>query len=126
MKQLKQLLNKVSHLVLLGLAVGLVWLQIPNNSALAATSSTDYLHKPIGETKSVVMKNERSQIVLGCLPQNLGEAQQQLQTKITDNLEDLGLSQLDRIFDLRANPELAQAKREFVQCLEAKGILHRG
>jgi len=61
-------------------------------------------------------KSDRTSAVLACFPKQLS------QPNLKRTLSEMGNDQLERIFNLKANPKLSQAETEFKDCLNRKGF----
>ena len=61
-------------------------------------------------------KSDRTSAVLACFPKQLS------QPNLKRTLSEMGNDQLERIFNLKANPKLSQAEIEFKDCLNRKGF----
>lgn len=65
---------------------------------------------------------ERFQAVLECLPRQLGIEQSDPGSRIARAFGEWGKDQFERTFNMKADPQLTSAEREFESCLEDKGI----
>jgi hypothetical protein len=106
-----QFLNLLRRTLLTGLLAGLIWLPgLPFNSALA-------MPDPLASIVATPAKgDERLSVVISCLPKQLS------QPSLKRAWDEMGNDQLERVFNLKANPKLSQAEIELKSCLNRQGF----
>lgn len=86
-------------------------------SALAVPTVADMMPgKMVLQDVNSTAKSDRTNAVLACLPKQLS------QPDLKRTLSEMGNDQLERIFNLKANPKLSQAEIELKDCLNRKGF----
>lgn len=105
-----QFLNLLRRTLLTGLLAGLIWLPgLPFNSALA-------MPNPLASIAAPAQGGERLNALISCLPKQLS------QPSLKRAWDEMGNDQLERAFNLKANPKLSQAEVELGNCLNHKGF----
>ncbi|MGL4621990.1 MAG: hypothetical protein ACRCZS_23525 [Chroococcidiopsis sp.] len=106
-----QFLNLLRRTLFVGLLAGLIWLPgLSFNSALA-------MPNPLASTIAApVQGGERIGALISCLPKQLS------QPSLKRAWDEMGNDQLERVFNLKANPKLSQAEIELGNCLNHKGF----
>ncbi len=112
-----QFLNVLRKALLISLLIGLIWLPgffdaalaIPDLAALPAATKL----QPVGSTS---LEGERLTALIGCLPKQLS------QPSFKRALSEMGDDQLERAFNLKANPKLSLAELELKGCMNRKGF----
>lgn len=127
-------LLKRGFLLLLGGAVALLvaallWVQsLPEETARALFSlqtvdraATFEGDRPL--TPEAQAERERLQAAIDCLPVELGiGGDLNSRGRLDRALGEMGNDQLERVFNLKTDPQLSEAEREFEACLRAKGV----
>lgn len=131
MIELKKILKRLRQtMIITGLLASLVWLQGLWISPVQAMPNTN---SPYTHTQPRILDDEsakqalsdryRYQVVLNCIPEELGNVNNDTQERIERALSELGNDQLERAFDLTDDPQLSNAELEFEQCLQSNGII---
>lgn len=116
---LNRVLSLLQQTLLTSLLVGLIWLSgLPLNSALAMPNIVTALPKEIASqlVDSTSVEGDRMSALITCLPKQLS------QPNLKRALSEMGNDQLERAFNLKANPKLSQAEMDLANCLNHQGL----
>lgn len=99
--------------LLTSVLIGLIWLPgFLSSSAFAVTSGAgvpvDVAPQLVNSTST---EGDRIAAVAACLPKQLS------QPSLKRALNEMGNDQLERVFNLKANPKLSQAETDLANCL---------
>jgi hypothetical protein len=109
-----RVLSVLKQTLLISLLIGFIWLPgLPINSALAMPSAVPAMPKEIASQRvdSTSIDNDRISDLITCLPKQLS------QPNLKRAFSEMGNDQLERAFNLKANPKLSQAEIDLANCL---------
>lgn len=109
-----QVLSLLKQTLLTSLLIGLIWLSgLPLNSALAMPSVVTAMPRELASqlVDSTSIDDDRMSALITCLPKQLS------QPNLKRALSEMGNDQLERAFNLKANPKLSQAEIDLANCL---------
>lgn len=113
-----RVLNVLKQALLTSLLIGLIGLSgLPLNSALAAPGVTAAMPRAIAsqQVNSTSIDDTRMSALIICLPKQLS------QPSLKRAFSELGNDQIERAFNLKANPKLSQAEIDLANCLNHLG-----
>jgi len=102
-----QILNLLRQTVLTSLLIGLIWLPGLVEPAFAMTAPT------MADTAT---KGDRITALIACLPEELSHP------SLKRALDEMSDDQLERAFNVKANPKLSQAEIELKSCMSRQGF----
>lgn len=114
-----QILSFLQRTFLTALLVSLIWfIGLPLGSAFATPNAAAVVPGEIASqiVDSVATEGDRMSAFIACLPKQLG------QPNFKRALDEMGNDQLERIFNIKANPKLSQAEAELKSCMNRKGF----
>lgn len=114
-----RILNLLQRTLLTGLLISLIWLPgLPLNPALAMSSVVTAVPREIASqlVDSTSVESSRMSALITCLPKQLS------QPNLKRALSELGNDQLERAFNLKADPKLSQAEIDLANCLNRQGL----
>jgi hypothetical protein len=114
-----QAVNVLRRTFLISLLIGLIWLPgLPLKPALALSSGVAALPGEIvlKPDDSSATEGDRLSAFISCLPKQLS------QPSFKRALSEMSDDQLERVFNLKANPKLSQAEIELTNCMHSKGF----
>ncbi len=106
-----QALNLLRRAFLTTLLMGLIWLPgLPTHPALALPSFDTSRESTLPAVASAA-EDVRMKALVTCLPKQLS------QPNLKRALSEMGNDQIERMFNMKANPKLSQAEAELADCL---------
>jgi len=108
-----QIPSLIRQTLLTGILVGLIWLPGFLISPAFAVASGDVLPVDVAPqaVSSTATEGDRIAAVAACSPKQLS------QPSLKRALNEMGNDQLERVFNLKANPRLSQAELDLANCL---------
>jgi hypothetical protein len=109
-----RVLRVLKQTLLTSLLIGFVWLPgLPLHSALAMSNGTVAMPTVLTSQLAVSSsaESDRMSALITCLPKQLS------QPNLKRALSEMGNDQLERAFNLKANPKLSQAEIDLANCL---------
>lgn len=109
-----RVLSLLQQTLLTSLLIGFIWLSgLPLNSALAMPSAATAMPREVASqwVDATSIKNDRMSALIACLPQQLS------QPNLKRALSEMGNDQIERAFNLKANPKLSQTEIDLANCL---------
>ncbi|MCU0527218.1 MAG: hypothetical protein MUF72_20620 [Elainella sp. Prado103] len=109
-----QILSGLKQTLLTSLLIGFIWLPgLPLSSALAMPGVMAAMPREIApqQVDSTSIDDNRMSSLITCLPKQLS------QPNLKRAFSEMGNDQLERAFNLKANPKLSQAEIDLANCL---------
>jgi hypothetical protein len=110
-------LDLLRRTLLAGLLVSLIWLSgLSIHPALAMPIAAAMPEGIASRVVSSVVEGDRMSALITCLPKQLS------QPNLKRALSEMGNDQLERAFNLKANPKLSQAEIDLANCLNRQEL----
>lgn len=107
-----QILSLLRQTVLTSLLIGLIWLPgLPLEPAFAMTNVNI-----ASQMVDTATKGDRITALIACLPEELSHP------SLKRALDEMSDDQLERAFNVKANPKLSQAEIELKSCMSRQGF----
>jgi len=109
-----RVLSILKQTLVTSLLIGFIWLPgLPLHSALAMPNVTTAIPGEIAsqQVASTSIDDDRLSALITCLPKQLS------QPNLKRAFSEMGNDQLERAFNLKANPKLSQAEIDLANCL---------
>lgn len=114
-----RVLSLLKQTLLTNLLIGLIWLPgLPLNPALAMPGVVAAMPRERASqlVDSTSVEGNRMSALITCLPKQLS------QPNLKRALSEMGNDQLERAFNLKADPKLSQAEIDLANCLNRQGL----
>jgi hypothetical protein len=114
-----RVLSLLQQTLLTVLLIGLIWLPgLPLDSALATPGVVAAMPRARASqlVDSTSIDDDRMSALITCLPKQLS------QPNLKRALSEMGNDQLERAFNLKADPKLSQAEIDLANCLNRQGV----